>query len=40
MLPIVQKWLPDVPCVSSYHTNLPTYAALFGMPWLESTMWK
>ncbi|PWN27450.1 UDP-Glycosyltransferase/glycogen phosphorylase, partial [Jaminaea rosea] len=40
MLPIVQKWLPDVPCVASYHTNLPTYAALFGMPWLESTMWK
>lgn len=40
MLPIVQKWLPDVPCVSSYHTNLPTYATLFGMPWLEETMWK
>lgn len=40
MLPIVQTWLPDVPCVSSYHTNLPTYATLFGMPWLEETMWK
>ncbi|PWN44984.1 UDP-Glycosyltransferase/glycogen phosphorylase [Ceraceosorus guamensis] len=40
MLPVVQKWLPLVPCVSSYHTNLPTYATLFGMPWLEATMWK
>ncbi|CAD6888989.1 unnamed protein product [Tilletia laevis] len=39
MLPAVQKWLPDVPCVSSYHTNLPTYATLFGLPWLEKTMW-
>jgi hypothetical protein len=40
MLPVVQKWLPLVPCVSSYHTNLPTYATLFGLPWLEETMWK
>lgn len=40
MLPMVQKWLPLVPCVSSYHTNLPTYATLFGMPWLEATMWR
>jgi glycosyltransferase involved in cell wall biosynthesis len=40
MLPVVQKWLPEVPCVASYHTNLPTYATLFGMPWLEETMWK
>ncbi|SNX81478.1 uncharacterized protein MEPE_00183 [Melanopsichium pennsylvanicum] len=40
MLPVVQKWLPEVPCVSSYHTNLATYATLFGMPWLEKTMWK
>lgn len=40
MLPVVQKWLPEVPCVSSYHTNLPTYATLFGMPWLEKTMWN
>lgn len=40
MLPAVQKWLPEVPCVSSYHTNLPTYATLFGMPWLENTMWN
>ncbi|KAN0066416.1 hypothetical protein ACQY0O_000510 [Thecaphora frezii] len=40
MLPVVQKWMPKVPCVSSYHTNLSTYATLFGIPWLESTMWK
>lgn len=40
MLHVVQKWLPLVPCVSSYHTNLPTYATLFGMPWLEETMWN
>ncbi len=40
MLPAVHKWLPQVPCVSSYHTNLPTYATLFGMPWLEKTMWR
>ncbi|SPO20727.1 uncharacterized protein UTRI_00203 [Ustilago trichophora] len=40
MLPVVQKWLPEIPCVSSYHTNLATYATLFGMPWLEKTMWN
>ncbi|EPQ32025.1 uncharacterized protein PFL1_00223 [Pseudozyma flocculosa PF-1] len=40
MLPVVQKWLPEVPCVSSYHTNLPTYATLFGIPWLENSMWR
>ena len=40
VLPFVQKWLPDVPCVASYHTNLPTYATLFGLPFLEKTMWK
>ncbi|KAK0563604.1 hypothetical protein OC861_004718 [Tilletia horrida] len=40
MLPAVQKFLPEVPCVSSYHTNLPTYATLFGLPWLEKTMWR
>ena len=40
MLPAVQKWLPHIPCVSSYHTNLPTYATLFGLPWLEETMWN
>ncbi|CAO1615501.1 unnamed protein product [Sympodiomycopsis kandeliae] len=40
MLFIVQKLLPDVPCVSSYHTNLPTYATLFGLSCLEETMWN
>lgn len=40
MMWIVKQRLPDVPCVSSYHTNLPTYASLFGMPFLESVMWK
>ncbi|KAI0026965.1 hypothetical protein K488DRAFT_63603 [Vararia minispora EC-137] len=40
MLPLVNHYLPLVPCVSSYHTNLPTYATLFGAPWLESIMWN
>ncbi|KAL9940213.1 hypothetical protein V8E36_000918 [Tilletia maclaganii] len=40
MLPAVQKWMPEVALVSSYHTNLPTYATLFGLPWLEKTMWR
>lgn len=39
MLFIVKQVLPGVPCVSSYHTNLPTYASLFGMPFLEPVMW-
>ncbi|KAF8951640.1 hypothetical protein BDZ97DRAFT_1884915 [Flammula alnicola] len=29
-----------IACVTSYHTNLPTYARLFGMPWLEHIMWN
>ncbi|KZW03680.1 UDP-Glycosyltransferase/glycogen phosphorylase [Exidia glandulosa HHB12029] len=28
------------PVVASYHTNLPTYATLFGMAWLEPIMWS
>lgn len=40
MMWIVKKILPDVPCVSSYHTNLPTYASLFGVPIIEGAMWK
>ncbi|KDN52811.1 glycosyltransferase family 4 protein [Tilletiaria anomala UBC 951] len=40
LLPCVQRWLPHVPCVASYHTNLPTYATLFGLPWLEPAMWR
>lgn len=26
---------PGGAVVASYHTNLPTYATLFGFPWLE-----
>ncbi|GHJ89291.1 hypothetical protein NliqN6_5693 [Naganishia liquefaciens] len=26
--------------VASYHTNLATYATLFGLPWLEPIIWK
>ncbi|KAI3628012.1 hypothetical protein CBS14141_002013 [Malassezia furfur] len=40
MMWVVKKILPDVPCVSSYHTNLPTYASLFGLPFIENVMWK
>ncbi|PKI85585.1 hypothetical protein MVES_000480 [Malassezia vespertilionis] len=40
MMYAVRHILPDVPFVSSYHTNLPTYASLFGLPFLENTMWK
>lgn len=25
--------------VASYHTNLATYATLFGLPWLEPIIW-
>lgn len=39
MMYIVKHILPDVPCVSSYHTNLPTYASLFGLGVLEAPMW-
>ncbi|WFD29309.1 hypothetical protein MSPP1_000317 [Malassezia sp. CBS 17886] len=39
MIWAVKRVLPGVPCVSSYHTNLPTYASLFGMPFLERPMW-
>lgn len=39
MMYIVKRVLPGVPCVSSYHTNLPTYASLFGIGFLEAPMW-
>ncbi|EJU04876.1 UDP-Glycosyltransferase/glycogen phosphorylase [Dacryopinax primogenitus] len=32
--------LGGAPVVASYHTNLPTYATLFGIAWLEPIMWK
>ncbi|KAK4050274.1 hypothetical protein OIV83_003595 [Microbotryomycetes sp. JL201] len=36
-----QQWyMPDVPLVASYHTNLASYATLFGFPWLTPTMWN
>ncbi|KAF8322514.1 UDP-Glycosyltransferase/glycogen phosphorylase, partial [Clavulina sp. PMI_390] len=31
---------PGGAVVASYHTNLPTYATLFGFPWLEPIMWR
>ncbi|WFD33945.1 hypothetical protein MCUN1_000773 [Malassezia cuniculi] len=39
MMYVVKHVLPGVPCVSSYHTNLPTYASLFGIGFLEAPMW-
>ncbi|KZT56971.1 glycosyltransferase family 4 protein [Calocera cornea HHB12733] len=32
--------LGGAPVVASYHTNLPTYATLFGLAWLEPIMWN
>ncbi|WFD42642.1 hypothetical protein MPSI1_001289 [Malassezia psittaci] len=40
MMWVVKRILPDVPCVSSYHTNLPTYASLFGIPFIENILWN
>lgn len=40
MIPLCKYYLPDVPRVSSYHTNLPTYASLFGLGFLEPAMWN
>ncbi|CAE6534093.1 unnamed protein product [Rhizoctonia solani] len=35
------RWAaPDAPIVASFHTNLPTYASLFGLKFLEPIMWK
>ncbi|KAG8712987.1 hypothetical protein FRC08_013829 [Ceratobasidium sp. 394] len=34
------KWSDSqAPIVASFHTNLPTYASLFGMKFMESFMW-
>ncbi|GAA5904190.1 hypothetical protein JCM6882_003972 [Rhodosporidiobolus microsporus] len=35
----VQHYFPDLPLVSSYHTNLAMYASLFGFSWLTPPMW-
>jgi hypothetical protein len=40
MLPAIAQLLPEVPIVSSYHTNLATYATLFGFSWLSAIMWR
>lgn len=40
MIPLCKRYLPNVPRVSSYHTNLPTYASLFGVGFLEPAMWS
>ncbi|KAM0786340.1 hypothetical protein ACM66B_001812 [Microbotryomycetes sp. NB124-2] len=40
VIPVVQWYMPDVPLVASYHTNLASYATLFGFPWLTPTMWN
>ncbi|KAH7341396.1 hypothetical protein B0J17DRAFT_542044, partial [Rhizoctonia solani] len=31
---------PNAPIVASFHTNLPTYASLFGLKFLEPIMWN
>jgi glycosyltransferase involved in cell wall biosynthesis len=33
-------WLPDVPRVSSYHTNIALYAKHFGYPFLSPVIWN
>ncbi|GAA6003698.1 hypothetical protein JCM10207_003552 [Rhodosporidiobolus poonsookiae] len=38
-IPAVQYYFPDLPLVSSYHTNLAMYASLFGFSWLTPPMW-
>ncbi|BGP17785.1 hypothetical protein JCM10213_001713 [Rhodosporidiobolus nylandii] len=38
-IPAVQLLFPDLPLVSSYHTNLAMYASLFGFKWLTPPMW-
>ncbi|GAA5832402.1 hypothetical protein JCM11251_006441 [Rhodosporidiobolus azoricus] len=35
----VRHCFPDLPLVSSYHTNLAMYASLFGFSWLTPPMW-
>lgn len=35
------KWISqEAPIVASFHTNLPTYASLFGLKFLEPVMWS
>jgi glycosyltransferase involved in cell wall biosynthesis len=37
---VIRYYLPDVPIVSSYHTNLAVYCDHFGFGFLTSVMWK
>ncbi|KAI5475333.1 glycosyltransferase family 4 protein [Pseudohyphozyma bogoriensis] len=39
-IPAIQYYLPDVPLLTSYHTNLAQYATLFGFSWLTPAMWN
>ncbi|CEP15428.1 hypothetical protein [Parasitella parasitica] len=39
-LAVVRYYLPDVPIVSSYHTNLAVYCDHFGYGFLKSIMWR
>ncbi|ELU44191.1 serine carboxypeptidase [Rhizoctonia solani AG-1 IA] len=35
------RWAsPNAPIVASFHTNLPTYASLFGLKFMEPIMWR
>ena len=36
---VIRRYLPNVPLVSSYHTNLALYAKHFGYPWLSPLFW-
>lgn len=38
MIPLIQFWMPDVPLLASYHTNLASYATLYGFGWLSPTV--
>ncbi|SCV70491.1 BQ2448_1885 [Microbotryum intermedium] len=40
VIPVVQYYLPNVPLLTSYHTNLAMYATLFGFSWLTPTIWS
>lgn len=40
VIPVVQYYMPEVPLLTSYHTNLAMYATLFGFPWLTPVMWN
>lgn len=39
-LSVLRYYLPTIPIVSSYHTNLADYCRHFGFGFLSNTMWK